>query len=196
MLKKFFAAVALMACVAIPAEAKPQKTAHTRELVHLYFTQRANDHEMRIPGDDKFPLFVKLLNVARAHDVRVGMLHIDASIDPACPCWGITGFNRAGKALIVIEKDGLTVNEQVFTMAHELAHALATSEIDHPDDDIYAEAVAFIVLRHFGFDASDEVVAYYNGLAGDDEFLILNGLGRMHKEIDATADAIITEMEQ
>lgn len=85
--------------------------------------------------------------------------------------------------------------DQCCTLAHELAHALNDSPDGYrehaADMELRAESVAYMVLKHFGFDSGEHSFYYirgYQARAGKDATKQLRALG---KSIQETAEQLI-----
>lgn len=67
----------------------------------------------------------------------------------------------------IVVDDRPSINGQVRTLVHELAHALVRAEaaeddahLSHAEEELLAEAVAYTVCGTLGFDTSGETIPY------------------------------------
>ena len=106
---------------------------------------------------------------------------------------GANGWYSRTRKLIWIRPD-VEDAQAAKTLAHELAHHLAQHEDNghcRDEREIIAEAVAYIVLQHFGIDAGGYTFGYLAAWSLDDPKLFRSKLA----EIQRTAATIIDRLE-
>lgn len=110
-----------------------------------------------LEGDELEPLLPRLVELA----AEVGSTVSFASIRG-----GARGFYEPGSKRIVIEQ-GMSANQQVATLCHELAHALVRAEQQDDDptlgyagEELVVESVAFTCIRSLGIDADSKSIPY------------------------------------
>jgi hypothetical protein len=101
------------------------------------------------------------------------------------------GYYAPGERRIALGSH-LTGDQRTKTLAHEAAHFVADHRgwINREDAETVAESVAFVVLKHYGIDASDYSFAYVAGWA-QDRAVVKRNLDA----IQQTAHALIAGIE-
>jgi len=111
------------------------------------------DH--RVSDDSWRPFLDGLLSLCKDKGIAVDFTKLG---------WGVGGVSSGGK--IEINGDN-TVNEQVGTTIHEIAHEILhrqNREISSEQREIEAESVTHVVLTHFGLESKSAVyIASWNG---------------------------------
>ncbi len=108
-------------------------------------------------GDDLAPLLPGLINLAS---------ELGSTVSFATVAGGARGFYEPSTGRIVIEQ-GMSANQQVATLCHELAHALVRAEPQDDDpslayasEELIVESVAFTCIRSLGVDADGKSIPY------------------------------------
>jgi antirestriction protein ArdC len=112
------------------------------------------------------------------------------------PC-GAHGYYQPSSRRIVIERS-LSGNQQVKTLAHELAHALVRADrhdddpvLDYAAEELVAESVAYSCLRSAGVDPSGYSIPYLASWAQSSELEVLERTAGL---IDRLANRIETAL--
>jgi len=112
---------------------------------------------------------------------------------------GARGYYEPGSKRIVIE-GGMSANQQVATLCHELAHALVRAErqdvdpvLDYSSEELIVESVAFTCVRSLGIDADPKSIPY---LASWAERTDLNVIEQAAGLIDRLARRIETTLHE
>ena len=105
-------------------------------------------------------LIARLLELAKAEGLTVDMAAQD--------CGSANGFySRQAKTIHVA--DGLAVDQQAKTLAHEIGHHVLGHEGGHGDrsaKEVAAEGTAFVVCQHYGMDTTAYSLGYVATWAG------------------------------
>ena len=105
----------------------------------------------RLAGDDELGLYDELATIAAAEN-----LPITREEQPGQEANGY--YNRA-RGLIWVSPE-LVPTMAAKTLCHELAHHFGGSDCTRQENETIAESVAYLVLGHFGIDASDYSFGY------------------------------------
>lgn len=87
-------------------------------------------------------------------------------------CGGANGFYRRGEDPFIRIQSGMSEQQAVKTLLHEIAHATVHAGDDAPAQrarEVEAESVAYIVSAHLGIDASAYSFGYVAGWASGKE---------------------------
>lgn len=99
-------------------------------------------------------------------------------------------------AKTICVREGMSQQQTVKTLVHEIAHAMLHSESEVTKDretkELEAESVAYTVCQHFGIDSSEYSFCYIVGWAGSRS---LDELRSSMERIQDTASSIITSVE-
>jgi len=103
----------------------------------------------------------------------------------------VRGYYRPGERLIVVS-ERLSGDDRTKTLVHEAAHYLADhrGRIDRADAETIAESSAFVVLAHYGIDASEYSFPYVARWAEDKAVLRRN-----LSEVQGVAAGLIAGIE-
>lgn len=83
-------------------------------------------------------------------------------------CGGANGFYRRGEAPFIRVQEGMSEQQAVKTLLHEIAHATLHAGDDVPGQrtrEVEAESVAYVVSGHLGIDTSSYSFGYIAGWA-------------------------------
>lgn len=98
-------------------------------------------------------------------------------------CGGANGFYRRGEAPFIRVQEGMSEQQAVKTLLHEIAHATLHAGDDATGQrarEVEAESVAYVVSGHLGIDTSAYSFGYVAGWAS----------GKEAKELQESADRI------
>lgn len=98
-------------------------------------------------------------------------------------CGGANGFYRRGEAPFIRVQEGMSEQQTIKTLLHEIAHATLHAGDDAPGQrarEVEAESVAYVVSGHLGIDTSAYSFGYVAGWAS----------GKETKELQESADCI------
>lgn len=98
-------------------------------------------------------------------------------------CGGANGFYRRGEAPFIRVQEGMSEQQTIKTLLHEIAHATLHAGDDAPEQrarEVEAESVAYVVSAHLGIDTSAYSFGYVAGWAS----------GKEVKELQESADRI------
>lgn len=99
--------------------------------------------DVELSGEDKKWLLDKLLDFCKAKGIKVSFKSLGVN--------GLYGYSKGGEIAVSSQS---SVNMQVSTLIHEIAHELLhqKSTLSKQQKEIQAESVAHVVSRHFGLD--------------------------------------------
>ncbi|QLC35456.1 DUF955 domain-containing protein (plasmid) [Halarchaeum sp. CBA1220] len=140
---------------------------------------------------DAGDLVTVLEDAAVELDVEVRIVDADEWIHGQVE--GICKPRRVDEQPLVAVRDRANEADLAVTLVHELAHALLHGAISDPlarsEQELEAEAVAYIVGRHYGLDTSNSSF-YLAAWAGDDPEAIRERLGRISRTAEQLIDVV------
>lgn len=179
MLTRLAASVALLLTVSCGATTYTARTF----AANLNFLRTSPDFlsPPHISGDSHAQWLLPLVKLAAAHGVRVTIREfpIDA--------WGLYSPTYQ---FIAINRE-LSLNAQVATLAHELAHVLEPAELTRFQSDVFAESVAVLVMGQLGLNTTLASASYFLFNSTTD---VAAEVRRQAPEIDRTVAYILKEL--
>ncbi|WP_188873095.1 ImmA/IrrE family metallo-endopeptidase [Halarchaeum rubridurum] len=140
---------------------------------------------------DAGDLVTVLEDAAAELDVEVRLVNADEWIHGQVE--GICKPRQSDEPPLVEVRDRANEADLAVTLVHELAHALLHGAISDPlarsEQELEAEAVAYIVGRHYGLDTSNSSF-YLAAWAGDDPEAIRERLGRISRTAQQLIDVV------
>ncbi|GAD52028.1 hypothetical protein MBEHAL_0788 [Halarchaeum acidiphilum MH1-52-1] len=140
---------------------------------------------------DAGDLVTVLEDAASELDVEVRLVDADEWIHGQAE--GICKPRQSDESPLVAVRDRANEADLAVTLVHELAHALLHGAISDPlarsEQELEAEAVAYIVGRHYGLDTSNSSF-YLAAWAGDDPEAIRERLGRISRTAEQLIDVV------
>ncbi|GAA0291018.1 hypothetical protein GCM10009066_01890 [Halarchaeum salinum] len=140
---------------------------------------------------DAGDLVTVLEDAAAELDVEVRIVDTDEWIHGQAE--GICKPRGADERPVVEVRNRANEADLAVTLIHELAHALLHGAISDPlarsEQELEAEAVAYIVGRHYGLDTSNSSF-YLAAWAGDDPEAIRERLGRISRTAEQLIDVV------
>ncbi|GGN25529.1 ArdC-like ssDNA-binding domain-containing protein [Halarchaeum nitratireducens] len=140
---------------------------------------------------DAGTLVTVLEDTASELDVEVRIVDADEWIHGQAE--GICKPRQSNEPPLVEVRDRANEADLAVTLVHELAHALLHSAISDPlarsEQELEAEAVAYIVGRHYSLDTSNSSF-YLAAWAGDDPEAIRERLGRISRTAEQLIDVV------
>ncbi|GAA0290858.1 ImmA/IrrE family metallo-endopeptidase [Halarchaeum salinum] len=140
---------------------------------------------------DAGTLVTVLEDAAVELDVEVRLVDADEWIHGQAE--GICKPRQSDERPVVEVRDRANEADLAVTLVHELAHALLHGAISDPlarsEQELEAEAVAYIVGRHYGLDTSNSSF-YLAAWAGDDPEAIRERLGRISRTAEQLIDVV------
>jgi hypothetical protein len=109
----------------------------------------------------------KLIEFAKINEITVTIENIDGETQ---------GISKGGSIVLSPHAGTKTL---VHEIAHELLHQVEKNLLSRAQKELEAEAVGFIVSKHFGID--ELASANYLSLIGISSKMILNNCERIHK---------------
>jgi hypothetical protein len=124
-------------------------------MMQLQIKQRAGIHppDWSVPGDSHQLYFVRLQAWAEASGVVVAPAVLERRNQRGSIQYGHGGW------IILIER-GLTGNEKLHTLLHELGHLLASGKAPELESEVIAEMVSAMVCQRLGLDVWPQTAAY------------------------------------
>ncbi|SFS00103.1 hypothetical protein SAMN05216559_2310 [Halomicrobium zhouii] len=113
---------------------------------------------------------------------------------------GVCQYDGDGSAPVVEVQETENDADLATTLVHEYAHALLHSDVDDATErskrEVEAEAVAYVVGRHFDLDTNNSAF-YLAAWEGDDSDAITERLGRISRTAEKIIDTVeVTSGEQ
>lgn len=112
---------------------------------------------------------------------------------------GAQGYYSESEGVIAIREENPEL-AQLKTGFHELAHSILHNKktgsealADRATKEVQAESVAYVVMKHFGFDTSGYSFGYVAAWSGEKDISLLK---ESLETIQTTADSIITRIEE
>ncbi|GAA0312784.1 ImmA/IrrE family metallo-endopeptidase [Halarchaeum salinum] len=140
---------------------------------------------------DAGDLVAVLEDAASELDVEVRLVDAEEWIHGQAE--GICKPRQSDEPPLVEVRDRANEADLAVTLVHELAHALLHGAISDPlarsEQELEAEAVAYIVGRHYGLDTSNSSF-YLAAWAGDDPEAIRERLGRISRTAEQLIDVV------
>jgi hypothetical protein len=146
-----------------------------------------------LTGEDKLALNELVDQVITARGYQVKVVDREAA-------YGANGVCQWKEKVILIADD-LSPLHRVKTRVHELAHSMMHTEEEyrlHTEKSVLeleAESVAYVVLNHFGMDASDYSFGYLATWQGGDKERVISAFKASGKRIQEAAEEIINGIE-
>ena len=143
---------------------------------------------------DAGTLVTVLEDAASELDVEVRIVDADEWIHGQAE--GICKPRQSDEPPLVAVRNRANEADLAVTLVHELAHALLHGAISDPlarsEQELEAEAVAYIVGRHYGLDTSNSSF-YLAAWAGDDPEAIRERLSRISRTAEQLIDVVDSE---
>ncbi|MDL0118788.1 ArdC-like ssDNA-binding domain-containing protein [Halobacterium salinarum] len=140
---------------------------------------------------DAGDLVTTLEDAASELDVEVRLVDADEWIHGQAE--GICKPRQSDESPLVEVRNRANEADLAVTLVHELAHALLHGAISDPlarsEQELEAEAVAYVVGRHYGLDTSNSSF-YLAAWAGDDPEAIRERLGRISRTAQQLIDVV------
>lgn len=128
----------------------------------------------------------KLVAIANHYGVEVAL---GADLDD----YGLYGVYFAQKHIILLNPS-LSIDGKFEVLLHEVTHLLTPMELAKPDDDVVAQAVAYIVSGELGLNDTDQTLYYYWYLQRDFD-QTLAALMRNSKDIESVSKFLLQQLK-